>query len=47
MNMKFLAVVTPPPYIYHIDLKFSDHVIEADDGPFKGSTTPIVDLGSY
>ena len=21
--------------------------IEADDGPFKGSTTPMVDLGTY
>ena len=28
-------------------LKFSKHVIESDDGPFKGSTTPMVDLGTY
>ena len=25
----------------------SDHVIKARDGPFKGSTTPMVDLGTY
>ena len=30
-----------------LNLKFSDHVIEADDGPFKGSTAPMVDLGTY
>ena len=29
------------------DLKFFDNVIYADDGPFKGSTTPMVDLGTY
>ena len=29
------------------NLKFSDHVIEADDKPFKGYTTPMVDLGTY
>ena len=28
-------------------LKSSDHVIEADGGPFKGSTAPMVDLGKY
>ena len=28
-------------------LKLSEHVIEADDGPFKMSTTPMVDLGTY
>ena len=27
--------------------KLSEHVIEADDGTFKGSTTPMVDLGKY
>ena len=27
--------------------KFSDHVIEADDGPFKESTSPMVDLDTY
>ena len=27
--------------------KFSDHTIEADDRPLKGSTAPIVDLGMY
>ena len=26
-----------------LNLKFSEHVIEADDGPFKGSKTIIVD----
>ena len=28
-------------------LKLSEHVIKAYDGPFKGSTTPMVDLGTY
>ena len=27
--------------------KFSEHVIKADGGPFKGSTTPMVYLGMY
>ena len=30
-----------------LNLKFSEHVIEADDGPFNGSTMPMVDLGTY
>ena len=30
-----------------LNLKFSDHVIKSDDRPFKGSTTPMVDLGTY
>ena len=30
-----------------LNIKLSDHVIEADDGPFKGSTTSIVDMGTY
>ena len=30
-----------------LNLKFSEHVIEAGDGPFNGSTTPMVDLGTY
>ena len=30
-----------------LNIKFSDQVIKADDGPFKGSTTPMVDLGKY
>ena len=30
-----------------LNLKFSEHVIKADDGPFNGSTTPLVDLGTY
>ena len=25
----------------------SEHIIKADDGPFKGSTAPMVDLGEY
>ena len=29
------------------NFKLSDHVIEADDGPFKESTTPMVDLVTY
>ena len=30
-----------------LNLKFSDHVIEADDGNFKGSTAPMFDMGNY
>ena len=30
-----------------LNLKSSDHVIKADDGTFKGSKTPMVDLGMY
>ena len=30
-----------------LNLKFSEHVIEADDGHFNRSTTPMVDLGMY
>ena len=30
-----------------INLTLSEHVIEAYDGPFKESTTPMVDLGTY
>ena len=30
-----------------LNLKFSEHVVEADDGLFNGSTTLIVDLGTY
>ena len=29
------------------NLKFADCVIKADDGPLKGSTTPMVDLGTF
>ena len=29
------------------EVGFSEHVIEAYDGPFNGSTTPMVDLGEY
>ena len=29
------------------NLKFSGQVIEADDRPFKGSTTPMVYFGKY
>ena len=25
----------------------SEHVIESDGGPLKGSTTPMVDFGTY
>ena len=38
------------PYILTelgLNLRFSEHIIEADDGPLKGSTTPMVDLGMY
>ena len=30
-----------------INIKFSELVTEADDVPFNGSTTPIVDLGTH
>ena len=30
-----------------LNLKWSNHVIEADGGPFKKSTAPIFDLGTY
>ena len=30
-----------------LNLKFSEHVIESDGGPFNRSTTPMVDLGTY
>ena len=29
-----------------LDLKFSEHVIESDDGYLKGLTAPMVDLGT-
>ena len=30
-----------------LNLELSDYVIKADDGSFKGSTSPMVDLGTY
>ena len=30
-----------------LDIKLSDHVIEAHYKPFKGSTAPIFDMGTY
>ena len=30
-----------------LNIKFSDNVIEAYDGTFKGYTAPMVDLGTY
>ena len=30
-----------------LNLKFSEHVIKADDGHFKGSKTTMVDLSTY
>ena len=30
-----------------LNVKFSENFTKADDGTFKGSTTPIVDLGTY
>ena len=30
-----------------LNFKLSDHIIEADDGPFKGSTTTMVNFGTY
>ena len=34
------------PYL-KLNLKLSDHFIEVNDGPFKGLTAPMVDLGTY
>ena len=30
-----------------LNLNLSYNVIEADDEPFKGTTAPMVDLGTY
>ena len=30
-----------------LDIKISEHLIEADSGPLKGSKTPMVNLGPY
>ena len=30
-----------------LNLKLSDHVIEADDWPLKGFTAPMLDIGMY
>ena len=30
-----------------LNLKLSEHVTEADDGPLNRSTTPMVNLGTY
>ena len=30
-----------------LNLKWSEHVIKAGDGPINGSTTPMVDVGMY
>ena len=30
-----------------LNLKLSDHLIGTDNGNFKGSTEPIVDMGMY
>ena len=30
-----------------LNLKLSDHFIESDEGPFKGSMVSVVDLGTY
>ena len=32
---------------FEFNLKFSDHVISEDEGPFKGSTAPMFDMGTY
>ena len=32
---------------FGLNLKFSEHVIEANDGHLVGSTAPMVDLGAY
>ena len=30
-----------------LNLKFSNYIIEVDDGTFKGSTAPMFDMGTY
>ena len=30
-----------------LNIRFSDSVIEEDDGPLKGSTSPMVDMEMY
>ena len=30
-----------------LNIELSDHVIKLDDGPLKGSTAPMVDMGTY
>ena len=30
-----------------LNKKLSEHVIKSDGGPLKGSTSPMVDLGTY
>ena len=30
-----------------LNLKLSEHIIEAYDGPSKGSTAPMVNIGTY
>ena len=30
-----------------LNLELSEHITKADDGPFNGSKTPMVDLGTY
>ena len=30
-----------------LNINIYDHVIEAHDGPLKGSTAPMVDMGRY
>ena len=30
-----------------LNIKFSEHVIKADDGPLNWYTAPMVDLGTY
>ena len=30
-----------------LNLEFSEHIIDADDGPLKGLTASMVDLGTY
>ena len=30
-----------------LNLKFSDHIIEENNGTFKGLMSPMVDLGTY
>ena len=30
-----------------LNLKISDHVIKSNDGPFKGSKSPMIHMGTY
>ena len=42
-----MILVRDIPTNLGLNIKLSDRIIEAYYGPFKGSTSPMVDLGTY